>query len=148
MIDTTMMTKIMRSSIDNRGRSKKIEGVASNIGQKFIRTEGSVVTIVHNLDTNLATDDRIKDCGPEIAIYHITIQSKEVEHDQSGSLQENSDLVSSLGSGDLGFDSFFDSLEERSIPRVERLIVSYFSYAVFFRGTSFGHCQWMIRFPH
>lgn len=148
MVDAAVMTEIMRSSVDNTGRSKKIEGIASDIGQHFIWTKGSMVAVVHDLDANLAADHWIEHSGPEVAIYHITIQSKEVQHEQNGGFQEHSDFVSSLGSGDFGLHSFFDGFEERSVPRVEGLVVSYFTNAVFLRRTSLGHCQGMVGFPH
>lgn len=148
MIDTAMMTEIVRSSVDNTGRSKKIEGIAGDIGQEFIWAKGSVIAVVHDLDTNLAADHWIEHSGPEIAIYHITIQSKEVQDEQNGSFQEDGDFVSSLGSGNFGLNSFFNSFEERSVPRVERLIVSYFTNAVFLRGARLCHGQGMVRFPH
>jgi len=141
VIHTTVMTKVVRSSVHNRSGTNQIQSVASNVAQPSVRGPSAMVAIMHNVDTDLTSNNAIQDSAPEVVGLDPIISGKEVSNDQNDTLSKQHRVISSLLLRDLSLNLLLKGVEEFTIPIVKVLIISDRSNHVFLGRALLKHAQ-------
>mmetsp|Transcript_52390 Transcript_52390/g.60181 ORF Transcript_52390/g.60181 Transcript_52390/m.60181 type:complete len:89 (-) Transcript_52390:1043-1309(-) len=88
MVDAAMVAEIMRSFVNNTGGTREVQACSCNPAQESASAVSSMITIMHNVNTNLGAEEREEESCPNIIIFDVAVHANPVSNDDHESFRE------------------------------------------------------------